>query len=303
MAGTDHRHLLALGGAFFADDHLRRAGAGARGDALWLLGNGSELAPLAHSKVESSSYPASGFHICRDHTSTLVVHNGRISLLSGGGHAHCDQLSFTLHQGQRQIFVDPGSYRYSSDFAARNAFRSVAYHNTVQLDDLPMHDYDTETFEGLWWMIDGAAAQTTQAGLTGDTWTFLGSHTGYAAAQARVERSLRWRPAVGDLELTDRIDPLQNGTPLSPTLVARSRLLLGPGIEVRSDDRYRLTLLADGQPIGTLTATAAPLLRHLWFSPGYGSRMPALQVEFAWKPALQASLTIQVSLPPSGCGA
>lgn len=299
MAGTDHRHLLALGGEFLDDDVLRLAGAGAQADPLWLLGSWREPVRAA-TATASHSYPASGFHICRDPASTLVVHNGRISLPSAGGHAHCDQLSFTLHQGNRQIFVDPGSYRYSSDFAARNAFRSVAYHNTVQVDDLPMHVYDTATFEGLWWMIDGAAAETREVRLDGGTWRFTGAHSGFRTANARVERTLAWRPASGALELTDAVLPIDPARGLAAATTARSRLLLGPGIEVQLDDRYRLALLADGRRIGSLTATVPALVRHLWFSPGYGSRVPALQLEFAWHPSRTAQVTIGIELGGPG---
>ncbi|MDZ4198675.1 MAG: heparinase II/III family protein, partial [Kiritimatiellia bacterium] len=129
LPGTDHRHILALGGEFFDDDSLRRAGADARGDALWFLGRWTE--PAADRPPQPTglfSYADSGFHGLRDDLILLLIHNNRIRPEHGGGHTHCDALSFTLTLQDRDLFVDAGVWNYSADIDGRNDFRSTAYH-------------------------------------------------------------------------------------------------------------------------------------------------------------------------------
>ncbi len=53
-----------------------------------------------------------------------------------GGHSHSDTLSFTVWRNGEPLLVDPGTYRYVGDAAAREAFRGSAAHNTVRIDEL-----------------------------------------------------------------------------------------------------------------------------------------------------------------------
>lgn len=298
VASTDQRHLLAVGGGFYDDDDLRRAGLGAESDACWLLGAWQDPAPAAPRR-ESLGWAQGGFHVHRAPQGVLTMRSGAISLACAGGHAHCDQLAFTLHTARGPLFVDGGSYRYSSDFAARNAFRSVAWHNTVQIDDLPMHEYDPTTFEGLWWMIDQAACTTLAAGEDGDGWwRFRGRHHAFAAANCLVERELAWQPGAGRLLLSDRICAADPARPLAATTRAASRLLLAPGLDVRWLESGRLAIEDAAGVAATLTVPAgvAARVRQRWFSPGYGSREPALQLEFTWAPAAQPVLELVIVL-------
>jgi uncharacterized heparinase superfamily protein len=51
-----------------------------------------------------------------------------------GGHGHNDLLSFELSLDGKGIIVDPGTYLYTGDLAARSWFRGTAAHNTVMVD-------------------------------------------------------------------------------------------------------------------------------------------------------------------------
>jgi len=54
--------------------------------------------------------------------------------LSGlGGHNHNDNLSFELNYNHRDIFVDPGTYVYTSNPEQRNNYRSIKNHNTIDI--------------------------------------------------------------------------------------------------------------------------------------------------------------------------
>lgn len=51
-----------------------------------------------------------------------------------GCHMHNDLLSFDFAVEEDDVFVDPGTYIYTSDLAKRNEFRATCKHNTVVID-------------------------------------------------------------------------------------------------------------------------------------------------------------------------
>ncbi len=58
----------------------------------------------------------------------------------GAGHSHSDTLSLILRFGDQDILIDSGTFTYTADLAARDAFRGSAAHNTVRLDALDQAD-------------------------------------------------------------------------------------------------------------------------------------------------------------------
>jgi hypothetical protein len=62
-----------------------------------------------------------------------VVRCGDVGQNGNGGHSHNDQLSYELSCGATLI-QDAGTYVYTSDPAARNAFRSSQAHNVLVVD-------------------------------------------------------------------------------------------------------------------------------------------------------------------------
>ncbi|HSP80242.1 MAG TPA: alginate lyase family protein, partial [Myxococcaceae bacterium] len=128
-------YLAPLGAALFGDASL------AEGDfpdeAAWLLGwAGLErfrALPPAPPAV-SVSFPAAGLHVLRGAGAVVTVSAGPQGQRGVGGHSHNDKLSFELHLGGRPVIVDPGTGTYTREPAVRNAFRSTAMHNTLQVD-------------------------------------------------------------------------------------------------------------------------------------------------------------------------
>lgn len=53
----------------------------------------------------------------------------------GAGHSHADTLSVLVWFRGEPVFVDPGTYTYVADPAARDSFRGTAAHNTVSIDE------------------------------------------------------------------------------------------------------------------------------------------------------------------------
>ncbi len=128
-------YLAPLGAALFGDASL------AEGlfpdEAAWLLGwAGLErfraLPPAP--PAASASFPAAGLHVLRGAGAVVTVSAGPQGQRGVGGHSHNDKLSFELHLRGRPVIVDPGTFTYTREPAVRNAFRSTAMHNTLQVD-------------------------------------------------------------------------------------------------------------------------------------------------------------------------
>ena len=293
---TDHRHLLALGGEFYDDDKLRQAGRGREIEALWYCGQ-AKFMKKQPTAAYSFSYPDGGYYGLKSAGTHLLVHNGRISPYCGGGHAHEDQLSLTLSHDGIDILVDPGSYRYSSDQQARNEFRSVVYHNTVQINKSSMHHFDRESFEGLWWMVDQADAQTTACSFENNIFTFSGSIDSYIEKEGyQVGRRIKMDHNAKTIEIEDSALPAEN---TKNNGIAFSRFLFGPEIEIKRLDYRKLGLFHQDKAVADLKSMdrhTSLLLRQLWFSPEYGRRVPTWQLQICWVPAEGQTIRTRLQL-------
>lgn len=295
---TDHRHILALGGEFFNDDTLRCRGLGTEAEAIWVLGD-FKLDSLVEEDrdMHLKIYNDGKYYIFRNAETTFVLRNAPINKYCGGGHAHCDQLSFTLNYKGNDLFVDPGAYRYSSDFKARNAFRSVNMHNTIQVNNTPMHMYDEETFAGLWWMSDNAHPETDYANLVDGVFEFQGKIHSYEAEDGcLVLRKLAFDSNKEIIKIDDSVTT-SHQTPLNT--IAYSRFLLGAEIEVKHLDERHLNLSKEGKTIAVFAVgnkTANIAVNNSWFSPRYGERVSTKQIVVSWKPQDETTLTTTIKL-------
>jgi hypothetical protein len=143
----------------------------------------------------SAAYPAGGWYVLRDGETYAIVRCGDTGLYGRGGHSHNDQLSFELYAAGRPLVADPGSYVYTADPAARNLFRSTAFHSTLRVDGGEQNELRSDY---LFSMADRTRAEC----LSFDGRVFEGRHHGFAAVvhTRRIE-------LVGDgVVVTDRID-------------------------------------------------------------------------------------------------
>jgi hypothetical protein len=133
---TDFRPTLATGAALFGRGDLKFAAKEASAELLWLLGaeglrKFDELEAVEPTKV-SKAFETSGFFAMRDSwaaDANFILVDCGIHGFMNGGHAHADALNFILSFGGEPIFVDSGTYNYTSDLAARQLFRSTSAHN------------------------------------------------------------------------------------------------------------------------------------------------------------------------------
>jgi len=117
----EHAYLLELGAEIFKDPLLADT---------WL--------------VASQAFPHAGTYIMRDRDLFLCFSASGSGINGRGSHGHNDALSIEVSAGGRPFIVDPGTYVYSADLEKRHAFRSTAYHSTVQIDNLEQNTIDVQ---------------------------------------------------------------------------------------------------------------------------------------------------------------
>lgn len=290
----EHGYLAPLGAALFEDAAL--AGGDFPDEAAWLLGRDGlaryRALPPGPPPV-SVSFPEGGFHVLRGAGAVVTVSAGPQGQGGVGGHSHNDKLSFELHLGGRPLIVDSGTGTYTRDVALRDAFRSTAAHNTLQLDGvelLPMNPARPFALPG----DTRARVEVFQPGAELERLTVR--HDGYRVLPAPVgiertfildkrERALAVMDALigtgmhtveGRLHLPDARARLRE--PTSDELARALRVPEAPrefeplGVELGAEDGPRALVL--------FAAGLKPELEPSRYSPGYGRVVPALRVRW-----------------------
>jgi hypothetical protein len=210
-------------------------------------------------------FPDSGLAVLRNDRAIVVLCNGRVGTMGFGNHKHCDQLAVEVCIGGRPVFVDAGTYVYTSSPEERNRFRGTEIHNTVTIDGTEQHqlrpDWLFRLFqEGDAWlcepeMCDGGAR-------------VRGGHTAYTRLVPPVvhERDVTLS-STGTIVITDRFD--------APAMHRfRWHFLLHPDVRAeRRDPAIRLTW-ASGSAVFTAEPRLAFEIADSWYSPSYGVRIP-----------------------------
>ena len=206
-----------------------------------------------------AAYPAGGYWVMRTADVHLVIRCGDVGVGGLGSHAHNDQLSFELSAHGDPLVVDPGSYLYTADPAARTLFRSTAFHATLGVDG---QDQNPLKEQALFMLEDLTRAEPIA--WDPEAPAFAGRHHGYERLPA---------PAIH----TRRIELVGDGILVTDTVTGRGgqelawTLPLAPGCEVDvrngvaevTSARAALTVQAEG-----LEFAAEPG----WYSPRYGRR-------------------------------
>ncbi len=291
----DHRHILAVGACRLDGPCLTTDVSDQSADTIWLLGRPAPgRDSLRSAWPVAGLYPHNGYAVAKTAEASLIVRCGPINAMSGGGHNHCDQLSFECQDCGEDLIVDPGAMVYSADAAARNAYRSTAAHNVVQLDDRQQQAFDPRD---LFAMQDRCQAAVDLWKTDAEGVCFRGHHLGYAELGWRVEREIAWDLAQARLQVTDVVAPTRS-KPSGEVFCGRLHLAAGVTAVERSPtaldlrtSRHRWRLCFSGD----LTIALVP--GHV--SPSYGIEFPATIVEYRF-PALgvrNACLTIERATP------
>jgi Heparinase II/III N-terminus/Heparinase II/III-like protein len=136
-AADDHAYLLALSAAVFHEPRFKILAARVVAEVGWILGEQGlrdfEALP-ATDDAHSIAFPDAGTYILRDDDLYLLFNAGGNGMNGRGSHGHNDALSIEVAACGTAFIVDPGSYVYTGDLKLRHAFRSTAYHSTVEVD-------------------------------------------------------------------------------------------------------------------------------------------------------------------------
>jgi hypothetical protein len=211
------------------------------------------------------AFPHGGWFVMHWDTLHAVIRCGDVGLGGVGCHAHCDQLAFELVTGAQPLIVDPGSYVYTADPAARVAFRATAAHSTLEIDgveqnpirqDRPFQMEDRTHAELLHWRANGARA------------TFVGAHHGYERLDrpATHERRIDFDGEARTVRITDTV---RSGGDHS----LRWSLPLAPG-EVELDGCKAMARFPGGTRLSIEAPGLTLELADGWCSPSYGVRQP-----------------------------
>jgi hypothetical protein len=278
----DARHLLAPAAMLLKrPDWLRHAGDAGRWEATWWGFDPGEIRcedqpPSDHTRL----FPEAGVAIARCGGNYLAVTNAIVGTKGFGNHKHNEQLGFEYHAHGVPVLVDPGSYVYTSDFAARNLFRSTAYHNTVMVDGQEQNETNPEW---IFRLIEKAEPEHLAFEETGHTVVYRGRHKGYGRFDGAVlhERSFTFFKATGVLLIHDVLDGAGEHDLLWHFHAA-------PGVEAIAERPGSYALTAGGRSFRLAVAPdLAGEVVDAWYSPSYGVRVAVKAIDLRCRHAFE----------------
>jgi hypothetical protein len=221
--------------------------------------------------VSSRGLEATGLYIMRNASFHMTVDAGGVGMDGAGGHAHNDVFSVTMQAYGQTFIVDPGSYAYTAKPEERNAFRSTAYHNTLQIGQEEINPIPTEEL----FQLPQEAHITIHRWVSNKEYDLLdASHNGYARLEPAVvhRRQILFDKRNRLWILRDRLEHPDGHTPTDDIPVAirfhlmplNARVDRGDVTHANSETGQRLMIL----PFGDFPLQAS--IEAGWFAPRYG---------------------------------
>jgi uncharacterized heparinase superfamily protein len=246
---------------------------------------GWDRGPSPTSRV----FPQGGFYVLRNGLDHVTVDCGPIGLRGQGGHGHNDALSFEAVLCGQSLIVDSGSYVYTSDFRARNRFRSTQVHNTPQVDGLEINRLFDERL--LWLLQDDAKPEMLRCRLGSSEDRLQMKHTGYhrLSDPVTVFRTLTLNHDRHSLAIEDAFEARESHSVSIPYHLA-------PGVQAEIVEHHQIHLIA-----GDSRFVLRWESRHEWataitdseYSPSYGVVLATQQVVFS-REGVPASLAVEI---------
>ncbi len=277
----DPRHVLAPAAMVLNEpDWLQYAGKEGLWEATWWgFDLSSHVMNIKGFPCHRELYPHAGLAVYRNHGTYLLISNGKVGTEGFGNHKHNDLLSFEYHVEGRPIFVDPGSYVYTSDPDARNLFRSTSYHNTLMVDGTDQNEVNPEW---LFRLIERAHPSHINFSETTECVEYVGSHTGYDVLPQPVshERLFRLWKSADILMVQDKLSG--NGCH-----ALQWNFHLDPEVQIHQTEKnlylFETSDLSfwfgwhgeEQEPTGRIN--------QAWHSPSYGIKQPATSIEINLK--------------------
>jgi hypothetical protein len=305
----DHRYLLAIGAVLLDRHDFAQAAGDQWQDALWLFGKKATammaVASIRENRlgidVQSRSFADSGFYILRHQESYLFI-TARNSRRNGPTvHLHNDITGFEFHSHGQDWLTDSGQFCYTQDAEERNAFRSTAYHNVVQIDNAEINHFRKQFLFKL-----PQKGQINilrwQSGAEYDALSL--EHTGYhrLARAVTVQRhfyysKIDWFWLYQDRLLGDGAHHIQGHWHFAPGLeVCVNGTNEVTAVNPQTGRQLRITLLLPDDNNG---AQPGFQLQSGWYAPSYGRKIARQVLTYTlFQAQLPVRLTFLFHAPP-----
>lgn len=272
----DARHILAPAALMLHEPAwLPHAGEIGPWEALWWGLDCPDVALSPHPDQTTRLLPDAGLIVSRNQGDYLLISNSIVGTKGFGNHKHNDQLSFEFHLNGQPIVVDPGSFVYTSDFDARNRFRSTAYHNTLMIDGVEQNETNPQW---IFRLFESAHAEHLFFSDDPRELHYRGRHSGYSRLENGPvihERTFVWMPRQQGLLILDQLNGSGNHQ-------LAWHFHLAPGVTPTSLENGRWALRVHGETIAILQAhpSLTPRLVEAQYAPSYGRAFPCMALEF-----------------------
>lgn len=132
---------LATCGVLFGRPEWIRDPADLLEQAVWWLGAEAVegAVPAQPAARPSRLFGASGLAVLACGDTQVIADTGPFGP-SGAGHSHSDTLQVLIQSRGQELLIDPGTFTYVADPAARDHFRGSAAHNTVRIAERDQAD-------------------------------------------------------------------------------------------------------------------------------------------------------------------
>jgi hypothetical protein len=311
-AARDQRHLLALAAALRGKAVGNWPPEGSTPEARWAALAGDEwqdalwcfpglVEPYLDQRqkspppvgLESRGFVQGGLYVMQRDDLHLTIDAGGVGQDGIGGHAHNDTLGLTLHAYGREFLADRGSYLYTSDPAARNRFRSTAYHSVLQVEGAEINPLPERA---LFHLPDVAHVTLHTWETTSDYDLFDASHDGYRRLSPGIvhRRGVVFDRQAGAWLVRDVLAPASPGGEAEVSIVLWFQFAPLPLALDEAENSVRTTL-QEGPNLLILPLGAFPLKVSFgegWHSPRYGVRVRAPFAKFSGCVKIPTNLTV-----------
>jgi len=274
----DMKYLLDLGAIFFGEAKYKIREFTLSPEVLWIfaaegLRDWRNMPERTIGGLKSNNFSDAGIYIMREGSNYSIVSSGPNGQNGNGGHSHNDKLSFEIFIDGEEVFIDPGSYVYTSYPIWRDRFRSTRFHNTLTIDE-----QEQSRFLTLFSMVEQAKPKIIRWGTNDTLDIFIGEHYGYTRLPDNLihQRTIKFYKKKGRWEFQDNVYNLENRFHRGHTI--KWSLILHPDIEIEDFGSLRTR---KNKRIKMSFENGIEIYQEdTWYSPEYGVKIPTKK--FTW---------------------
>ncbi len=244
-------------------------------DALLHIGDndsGTIVTGLAYTPTQApqlQTYQHFGLTIMRQPDWLLTFRHPAYKPEQPTGHFHQDALSFTLSAHGMPLFIDPGTYLYTSHAAARNYLRSVGSHNTFFISSAQGLEMPSDLFQLPQQPQAWHATITHNDGQV----TIQDHHAGYGPPGLCAWRRMVISTQENIIRCTDWWE-IMDGYSGDDALGSTWVLSLAPGLDALQENDTTWLLKRESRPLATITTSVAYSIKPSFAAPAYGAQLP-----------------------------